>query len=341
MRRLSITAREVTSAILVFVLLLIGFGVLSRFAGWPNENDGWPLVVVAALIVAALPIAGRVISYLQQSQASVALPGGFKLDFARAVVETAAGRLPENLVAPGVLLMDTSQQELDRAAETASEQDVIVADLKDGRAWYLTRLFALAGTAVVLGSPKAIVLIGQKGGKELQPGGWIRPRDLVTALTRADKRYARHWRRAQSYLEHLRLHADESAPPLPPNLPEFFTYHSFYRDIGERVIMRILVNQMRFPDPPDPQAAQLGDLRIEADENPPYVTLGELEPKLEPWLVRDAVELTQAEKDQVKAILQSENDIILALRNGRYDGVIDVRLAERGVLRQVAAQAES
>ena len=113
------------------------------------------------------------------------------------------------------------------------------------------------------------------------------------------------------------------------------------RDIGERVIMRILVNQMRFPDPSDPQAAQLGDLRIEADENPPFVTLGELEPKLEPWLVRDAVELTQAEKDQVKAILQSENDIILALRNGRYDGVIDVRLAERGVLRQVAAQAES
>ena len=46
-------------------------------------------------------------------------------------------------------------------------------------------------------------------------------------------------------------------------------------------------------------------------------------------------------RDQVKAILQSENDIILALRNGRYDGVIDVRLAERGVLRQVAAQAES
>jgi hypothetical protein len=341
MNRLSITPREVASAILVFVLLLIGFGVLSELAGWPNEDDGWPLVVVVALAVAALPIAGRVVSYLQASRATVALPGGFKLDFARAVVETAAGRLPENLVAPGVALMDTSQQELDRAAETASEQDVIVADLKDGRAWYVTRLFALAGTAVVLGSPKAIVLIGQKGGKELQPGGWIGPRDLITALTRADQRYAYHWRRAQTYLEHLRLHGDESVPAPPPNLPQFLVYQDFYRDVGDRVIMRIMVNQMRWPDPPNAQAAQLGDLAIEKDEKPPYTTLGELEPKLEPWLVRDAIELTLPEKEQVKAILQTEHDIILALRNGRYDGVIDVRLAERGVLRQLAAQAET
>jgi hypothetical protein len=57
-------------------------------------------------------------------------PGGFKLDFGRAVVETPANRLPDNLVAPGLSLIDSSQQELDRAATTASEQDVIVVDLK-------------------------------------------------------------------------------------------------------------------------------------------------------------------------------------------------------------------
>ena len=55
----SINWREVSIGAIVFVLILMGFGVLASVTHWPNEHDGWPLAVAVAALIAALPLIGR------------------------------------------------------------------------------------------------------------------------------------------------------------------------------------------------------------------------------------------------------------------------------------------
>jgi hypothetical protein len=332
---LEISRREAGVGVAVFVALMLGFAALGALVGWPNAASGWPLAVVVALIVAGLPLGARVLSYLQASRASVALPGGFKLDWGQALARPGPAGLPDNLVAPGVSLADSSQQELDRVADAAAAEPVIVVDLKDGRAWYKTRVFALAVLGAVTGSPRAIVLVGMKDGKPLRLGGWLRPAELVTALTREDPAYAWHWRRARRYLAALWVH--EGGPGAPPDLGSSMYYAPFFREAGERTVLHIVVNQMRGPDPGGP-----GDppgLLLEDDAKPPWVGLAELELTLAPWLRRRAVELTAPEAEQLRAALAGDEPLVLAVREGRYAGVIDVDQAVRRVVATLAADA--
>jgi hypothetical protein len=92
---------------------------------------------------------------------------------------------------------------------------------------------------------------------------------------------------------------------------------------------------MRHPDTDNPA----GHIALENDSDPPWVTLEQMEHELDPWLVRDSVELTLPEKDQVALLLASDADFVLALRGGAYEGIIEGQRAIRGIVRQIATQA--
>jgi hypothetical protein len=51
--------REVGKAVLVFVVLLLGFVLRSIIVKWPNEREGWPLPISIALVVACVPLLAR------------------------------------------------------------------------------------------------------------------------------------------------------------------------------------------------------------------------------------------------------------------------------------------
>ncbi len=165
MERLAITWREVASAVVLFVGLVAGFGFLSWIVGWPTQETGWPVVTVVAAVIAALPIAAKTLSFLREGEGTIEVPGILKIDFGRTPVQQQALTLAENIVQTGVSLEDTDQQALDEAARVAAEQSVIVIYLKDGTAWYRSRLFALAATAEVIGSPDVFIILGQREGK--------------------------------------------------------------------------------------------------------------------------------------------------------------------------------
>ena len=332
----SINWREVAVGVFAFIVVMIGFGVLSAVIRWPSERDGWPLAVGIAAIVAFLPLMARGFTFLQQSRASFEGPFGIKLNFsaAAAVATIGSAKLPDNLVEPGVVIHESSSKELNEAAVRATEQGVAVVNLEDGRAWYLTRLFALAATADFLHAPKSLVLVGQRGGRPMQVLGWIRPRDFVNAVTRSDPRYQDIWRRAQAYLYRLqsKIVDDNQFAKLP-------RYQSDYDKVGAAAIMSILVNQMRYPEMP-PGAATPSQ-PLEDDNAPPWITPGGVIAMLDPWLVRDTLDLGKTEHEQAIGILNSREDIAVAIRDGQYAGLIDVGRAERELLRQLVERPAS
>lgn len=342
MSRPWIGPRDIVVAVVVFVVLMLGFVGLSKAVGWPNAKEGWSLAVIVAGIIAAVPVGSHVLTFFRESRVTVGLPGGFSFDFSRGVtVEQPAQRLPDNVVQPGIALDDSTQQMLDHAAATASEQSFIVVDLRDGRAWYLTRLFALAATGAIMRSPRAIVFVCQRHGRPQQVLGWARPDDIVTAVTRHDVRYRELWQHATRYLESLRLNGGPQISPVA-ELPSLVWYNDFYRKIGALVIMRIIVDQARHPDAPHAPAATPPSPPpppLESDDDPPWLSAIDVERVLDPWLVRETVDMSEPPQVQIQAILKADAEIVPAVRGTDFLGIIDVRRVERQILRQLAAQA--
>lgn len=338
----SINWREVAMGGAIFIFVMIGFGVLASAIHWPNDRDGWPLAVTAAGAIAFLPFIARALSFLQQSRASLEGPFGIKLNFSSAAATATIGtaKVTENLVQPGMQITETSFKELNEAALRTTEETVVVIDLEDGRAWYKTRLFAVAATAEILNRPKSFVLVGQRGGLPTQAGGWIRPQDIVKAIARSDPRYADVWQRAKTYLYRLQTEAEEiPAVGQPLQFPKYLHYRRAFREVGAASILFILVDQMRNPDPlwTPPTATQQSTqpTPLENHNIEPWITLGEAEAAFDPWLVRDILDLGKPENEQVAAIMAAKGEIVVATRDGRYAGLIDVARAERELLRQL------
>jgi hypothetical protein len=116
-------------------------------------------------------------------------------------------------------------------------------------------------------------------------------------------------------------------------LPRFTQYQHAFREIGDPAVMRILIDQMRGPDPPPPPAAPLEDPNA-----PPWATLADAESRLDSWLVRASVDLGASERERIKAILSVPDEIALATRDGDFAGIIDVARAERQILLQLAEE---
>jgi len=333
----AITWREIALGVVVLVLVLIGFGILAKTIHWPNEESGWPFVVALSAIIAFLPSSARILNFLQQSRASVEGPFGIKVNFTAAVAAATVGsaKLTDNLVQPGTLINESSYTELLVAAREATAHTIAIIDLEDGRAWYATRLFALAAAAEFLGAPRVIVLLGQRAGQKQRVGGWISPADVVRAFERDSPRYREVLLRARTYLYSLRgrFLAQPIVATDPPRLGPYF---NAYADAGDAAIMFVLVDQMRNPEDVPPTAP------LEADAKPPWITLGDAESMLDPWLVRDTLDLSKPEKaNEIEAILSAKGPIIIAVRNDQYAGVIDAQRAERELLRQLVSRSRT
>ncbi|WP_299441370.1 hypothetical protein [uncultured Rhodospira sp.] len=330
MNRFAITPSELLTAAAVFAVVLIGFVVLSQQVGWPNETSGWPLALIAAAGLAAASPAMRVLGELQASRASVTLPGGIAFDFSAAVVETRTDVMPPNIVDPGLLLQDTTQEALDHAAARLAQETFVVADLEDGRAWYRSRLFALAGTATMLDTPRAIVVLGTVGGTPRQPGGWISPEDVITAMTRDDPRYEAVWNHARSYLTQLQA----GQPNANGSYPRYPEYQNYFTQIGNHVMTRILVNQMQNPDPGVPDL-----LMIEDPFEPDWIDLRQAETLFASWLVSKRVDLEVDKTAQAHVLADTQQPFVLAMKDGRYAGMVDARKAQQRMLKEVLRSA--
>ena len=90
--------------------------------------------------------------------------------------------LPANIGVVGPIISDAAPMHIMETLRQASHHEVVVIDLQDGDAWWVTRLLALSAGAVRAGSPKALVFVGKQENQDLRYLGWSRPADVLPTL---------------------------------------------------------------------------------------------------------------------------------------------------------------
>lgn len=213
---------------------------------------------------------------------------------------------------------------MERTAREASAATVVVVDLKEGRAWYATRLLALAVGVADLAAPRAVVFVARRGNASGTFVGWAAPGDVARLLTEADPTFCDAVRTATGILRHLELSAADPAPAYPPVAQDAHMHREAYRLGGRLALVPIVIQQL--------------EAHEAADQ--PWLTAPDLERRLDACLHREAVDLEAPEADQVRAVLGTEVPFVAAVRGGRYAGMVEVDLAVRQIVRQMVRNGD-
>jgi hypothetical protein len=207
---------------------------------------------------------------------------------------------------------------------------VAVIDLKDGNAWWVTRLLALGAGAMRVGSPKAMAFIGMKENLPDTYLGWAEPGVVVKAILADKPEYKKRYERARRIARQLDLFGDEVEPS---NLAyhanvDRYRMQSEYKQLGEVAFEQILMDQ-------------LGTIIYNGVslENPPdRLTLGRLQHLFDHCLYMDAVDLTESNEKQVSRFLESNAPYVALLRRGKFDRMLKREVGEALILRQLFLQ---
>jgi hypothetical protein len=333
-------------------VLVIGLFVLAK---WIRENSDWPtaksdnLLLIGIMVIGLIPIALVLIDALIRRGGKLSFQG-VTIDLATAASPAVDFRIVTNIGVEGQAVTDSSSTQILGALEKASETDVVVVDLADGKAWWETRLLVLVEGAARKGRPRSIVFVASTTQQKRRFLGWALPRSLLDALL--DERNPRHGTYLKTYalaleagkkwqeeIDKLGAHPSPgSAPAPPPNLtpvPPTWSWASWVAWDGskanpfatEQFLALALGNEIEQewradPFPADPDASS-------AEKFPRAVTITEetLNSQFADKIHRSAIEETAASENQVDSFLGDTGEFAAITRNGSY-----VRLALRSAL---------
>jgi hypothetical protein len=291
--------------------------------GWPDEQtSGWLPYVV--LLFGLAPLALVLLDGFRSSRAKVDLRW-VKIDFSAATVIRETAGLPDNVVAPGESVIDSAGH-IRAALEKAGDSQILVVDLKDGDAWWVTRLLVLASGAVQRGFTEAIVFVGTREETQTRTFlGWSTPEAVLRSILRDRQTYAERFDRAARIERQLEVFgpAAPTSKGLDPAVQRFAAYGTPPRE-------HILLELMAAPVPPD-----------EPLENPPdRVTETRLEHLFAHCLHRnDVIDLTDSSEEQMRVLLSGQAPFVPVARAGRFQGLLRRTDGERFVLRELFEQS--
>jgi hypothetical protein len=325
------------AAFVIWIVMLSLLIFLESFLGWREVRSG--NVLLAVLIGGLSPLALCLVDRLVGSRAVVDIKG-VKIDFSQAQLERVSINIPENIGRPEAVIADSNPMQIISALETATAHQIVRLNLRDGDAWWVTRLLALCAGAAHAGSPKAIVFVGTQEAVEDSYLGWGSPSGLLSALVEDPRgrgpsnnvTYGQVYRKAIWLARELSLAVarDIPAPPAPqfaispnpPVTPEVQRYlnNPEYSKRGENALGQIVMDlcaQYSLETPPD------------------RLTLGRLNEQFGHCLCRASVDLDKDQEEQIEALLSVDAAYIGLVRNGRYEGLSERAVQERHVIRSL------
>jgi hypothetical protein len=316
----------VVSAVSVWIAAAIALGITNAAVGWPNSaTRGWlPLLVVA---IGLVPPALVLLDGFRTSRARIDLPW-FKVDFSATVVTAALIRetagIPENIISPGEQIYDSGGAKIEAALDTARENRILVIDLHDGDAWWVTRLLVLAAGAVRSHTTEAIVFVGTREETEGRVFlGWATPQAVLQAARRARPEYEAIAARAERIERQVDVFgALPAGIALDPRLPEFAGLGT---PKPETILMRLMAGdpEARFEQPPDRLTeARLTELLAASIHR------------------RDTIDADATGDEQLRALLAGETAFVAVVRNGRFEGLLRRSEGERMILKRLFEQRD-
>ena len=140
----------------IWVIATILLFASSKYLGWPDAKST-KVVVPAVALLGFLPLGLMLVDFAASSRAVLDIKG-VKIDFSQQARSSQSFGLPDNIGIPGaVVVTDSSPMKIIDALEHATQSEVAVIDIKDGYAWWVTRLLALCAGAVRSGLSIVII----------------------------------------------------------------------------------------------------------------------------------------------------------------------------------------
>jgi hypothetical protein len=337
------------AAVIGIPLILLALGLLSLVArtylGWPVDTSD-RLVLLVFVILSVSPLGLVLIDFIA-SKGAVVGNDWIKIDFSKAVVETGSARretsgLPDNILSAAESITDSGGMKMVAEMRRATSAEIICIDLKEGNAWWETRLLVLcAGAAGPGSSLRAVVFVGKRNNNERQFLGWAAPLQLLVALKDSNPGYSACFTKATMIARQLSIFGGGASPLLPPAplLHPTVSAHQWSYDEEESVMLaKILLQELQSPSSdlvgvPGTVSA-LGNL----EEPPPRLTTGRLRDLFESFLYTDTVDRSKANDEQLAQFLASNAPYVAIVREGRYEGMLRSELGQRAILRDLVAR---
>jgi hypothetical protein len=178
----------------IFIALLVGWGVCRSRLHFEDVGGGWILLGIAVL--STLPIVLLLLEGVAAQGGSVAV-GTVKFALTASATRQTHVVVQRNAAPAGAIINDSGSISILEALQNARTSNVVVVDLGDGHAWWETRLLIVCAGAVRLGQPQVVVFVADSAGKPNQFLGWARVASLLDVLL-TNQRYLFRFERARA-----------------------------------------------------------------------------------------------------------------------------------------------
>jgi hypothetical protein len=356
---------SIVAAVVIWLSMTVLFFASRTYLQWPPAESETPLIFFS-IGLSVIPIVMVLLDYVA-ARGGVIGSKWVKLDFSRTVAESGAARreqveLTDNILTEQENLYDSGGSRFRTALKRVTTVEVALIDLKDGNAWWVTRLLAVCATAARADMPRIIVFVGRKANQDRRYLGCGVPRALLEAILDANPEYRAKYLKASTIARQLALLGPSGSdlqfqidvsqlrgplaltpPPsgTAPSTTAFLNMQTFpsarleeYDENEAAMLSNVLIKELRdtTPDPPNVPGKDL--------ENPPdRLTLSRLEQLFEPYLYRDSIDRSWDNKTQLDHFLKSPAPYVAIAREGRYEAMLRSDLGERAVIRMLLAQS--
>jgi hypothetical protein len=332
-------ALAIVLAPVIWIIFAILVALLRQYTSWLGPELRTPLLY-AGLALGLIPLVLVLLDFAASRRAVLDIKG-VKIDFSQANLDPAEAsarsfRLPDNIGISGAIVSDTSAMQIIGVLKQATANEVVIVDLKDGHAWWVTRLLALCAGAMQAGSPKVLAFLGLKHNLDGAYLGWAEPAAVLNALLADRPEYRDTYDRAVRITRQLALFADPDITPFgitPHANVARYSGRRDYAELGDAALEQILMDLLASPLP------GISPANRSLEDPPDRLTLHRFDDLFEPYLHTDAMDLNAPSEAQVKAFLDSQAAYVALVRSGKYESMLRRDVGERLILRELVTQS--
>lgn len=329
---------------ITWIMAAILFSLTYRYAEWPDEASR-TIVLIIALIISLLPITLVLLDFISSRHAVVDIKG-LKIDFSHINLDQTDFHrkpfaLPDNIGIPGEIVADSSPMQIVSTLQIATHNEIVLVDIKDGNAWWVSRLLVLSAGAVRAGFPKALVFIGNKEKINNVFLGWSEPLEIQNSILNSNEQFRNTHNDSLRIAKQVNLFGAGENELLPQVSTGFMLNETVkrysddsynpdanaYAKLGEAVFEQIFMDQ----------------LANRSLESPPdWLTIGRLDQLFGHCVYRNhaVIDLNWPSEKQVSSLLDSKASYIALVRNGIYDSMLKREEADRLLIRELFMQSQ-
>jgi hypothetical protein len=353
---------------LIWTFLVLLFYCATQFLQWSVAGAEKTLLIIVTVLGFA-PVILMLVDFVAERRGKIGNKW-LAVDFSRTVVESGSASLQSFTLADNILseaeqISDSGGTRITEAIKKATAVEIVCVDLKDGNAWWVTRLLAICAGATGAGSPSVIAFVGRRENRERIFLGWGRPRHLLRAIVDSNPEYRSRLRIARLIAQQIALFGNGAAeyphqlnlgelrkefalkekptPTAPPVAsvpiglhPTVGSCTRYYDENEDAMLARILIAGLRgewLPVVPETSWKNLED-------QPNRLTTARLMELFDPWLYKDSIDRSLPDDQQLSDFLASAAPYLAIVQRGVYQGMLRADFGERAIIRKLFSQTK-